>query len=159
MVQTQVALRQDVVGNVHQLPLNQQVPVMQRIPTVEVEVRAGDWASYQRATYEFRVRVPDSAFRSEKGLAGGLVLRHEWAVMFAQFKRERMREYLGVNTIRSFTREPKVLTPEFVQKLAVNNVQRREDCEPYFVKIAALYAQIEQLEWEIDNTMRRRGAK
>lgn len=69
------------------------------VPTGTVQVRQGDWSSYLRSVAEFRGTF--QALDKDDP---------EWKHLLMQFQRERIREYLGPR-IRSYSREPKVLTP------------------------------------------------
>lgn len=56
-----------------------------------------------------------------------------------------IKQYFG-DVPRTITAEPRILTPEFVAKLAAENQRRREERWPHFVKIAAMLNSIEGLE-------------
>lgn len=100
----------------------------------------GDWHSYLRFLEALCFWETPS---EENG-------SHIWSCqVMADRKRAAMRDYLGPQ-IRSFTRAPKVLTPELVATLGQQNMERRKVKEPYFVRIADLYQQIEHLELELD---------
>lgn len=117
----------------------------------QTRVQAGDWNAAQRASKEFIECLPEEAFvPANSMLMQDRRLSDQWTSMLMQFKRAKCREYLGP-LIRGVHAGPKVLTPEFVQSLAVANQKDRVRREPYFVKIAAAYNYIRQLEWALDN--------
>lgn len=67
----------------------------------------------------------------------------------ADFKRQRIRMYLGPRH-RSVTREPKIFTTSTLTQLAAVNKNDRRVREPYFVRIADLYQQVAKLDMEIE---------
>lgn len=111
------------------------------VPTDTVQVRQGDWSSYLLSVAEFKKTF--KALDKED---------HEWKNLLMQFQRERIREYLGPH-IRSYSREPKVLTPEVIQELAEKNLEARKVRAPYFVKIAELLKQIDKYELMLNGKM------
>lgn len=141
------------MSNVQALPVQRTTGDRHAPPSVtlvvNVKVAEGDWSGYQRAVDAFRSKIPENAF-SKDVFNGSLMLLPEWHDLFMEFKRSKLREYLGPTKIRSFKREPKILTDDLRRSLAETNFREREKREPYFVRIAALYAQIAELEWEMD---------
>jgi organic radical activating enzyme len=116
---------------------------------VNVKVNEGDWSGYKHAVEAFAAKIPDSAY-TRSSFTGEPVLLPEWRALFTEFKRSKLREYLGTTKSRSFKRGPKILTDALCRQLAESNAQERKRREPHFVRIAELYAQIAELEWEID---------
>ncbi len=92
----------------------------------------GDWEFYKWRMNEFRTKVmPErsSDMQESMRLQGGGYLQ----------------QYFG-DEPRVMTKEPSVLTSDFVAKLAVENQARRWRQHPHFVKIASMFNHIEELE-------------
>jgi hypothetical protein len=105
-------------------------------------VNKGDWDSYLQFVQVLSHLVEVPAMNGTPFVYYGDLPCHKR-------KQEAMRAYLGTQ-IRSFTRAPKILTTTFIQNLAEQNLERRKLKEPYFVRIADLYQQIENLELELE---------
>lgn len=112
-----------------------------------VALSAGDvrWAEYAASLAEFRSAIPTDAYQE----CGGTLkaqLKTAWLTKIRLHSLEAIREYLGVGAIRSYSRESKVFTLAYMERLRAQNLAERIRREPYFVKMAALYEQINQLE-------------
>lgn len=102
-----------------------------------VKIKVGDWDSYLRYMAVFREK--NKHFSKDE---------QSWRVMLMRAHHAAIRDYLGPK-LRSFTREPKILTQELIDKLKASNLAARKKRAPYFVAIASLYQQIENFELEL----------
>lgn len=109
------------------------LPVIPHNRTIE-----GDWASYQTSLDEFRDQYHEQ--NADEGHP-----THERSRMFLTHSLLQCRVYLGPR-IRSFRRDPTVLTAETVESMSLANQARREISAPYFVELAALYRRMTELE-------------
>ena len=96
----------------------------------------GDWQFYKWRMHNFRAKcMPenDPTLQESMRLQGV-----DW-----------MKQYLG-DEPRCSTKEPRVLTPAFIEKLAAENQARRWRQHPHFARVAALFNQIAALEKRYD---------
>jgi hypothetical protein len=122
---------------------------VQKSEVVTSVVREGDWGSYRRSVAELISSLPDVAYDQQRDCGTKnsikLVLNYEYELLVLQGKLSRCKSYLG-NKIRSFRREPQILTGSTVETLAVENQTRRQREMPYFVELASLYRRMTELD-------------
>lgn len=98
----------------------------------------GDWKFYKWRMNEFRTKVmPERASDMQESMRLQGV--------------GYLKQYFG-DAPRVMTKEPYVLTPDFVAKLAAENQDRRWRQHPHFAKIASMCLNIEELENQYERT-------
>lgn len=96
----------------------------------------GDWEFFKWRMKNMRDMIPEGCSTLQESLRLACV---DWS-----------KQYFGPEP-RTITKEPSILTPAFVAKLAEENRKRREREHSHFVKIAAMLNSIQELEHQYES--------